>query len=40
MSSNYEGDLLGLEERMSFDENVAQQEPLVQEDLQGAQGGQ
>ena len=40
MSSSDEGDFLGLEERMSFDEDVARQEPLVQEELQGAQGGQ
>ena len=40
MSSSDEGDFLGLEERMNFDEDVAQQEPLVQEELQGAQGGQ
>ena len=40
MASSDEGDFLGLEERMSFDEDVAQQEPLVQEELQGAQGGQ
>ena len=40
MSSSDEGDFLGLEKRMSFDEDVAQQEPLVQEELRGAQGGQ
>ena len=39
-SSSDEGDFLGLEERMSFDEDVALQEPLNQEELQGAQGGQ
>ena len=31
---------MGLEERMILDEDVALQEPLVQEELQGAQGGQ
>ena len=40
MSSSDDGDFLGLEERMSFEEDVAPQEPLVQEELQGAQGGQ
>ena len=40
MSSSDEGDFLGLEERMSFEEDMAPQEPLVQEELQGAQGGQ
>ena len=39
-SSSDEVDFLGLEERMSFAEDVALQEPLVQEELQGAQGGQ
>ena len=39
MSSSVEGNFLGLEERMSFEEDVASQEPLVQEELQGAQGG-
>ena len=38
MSSSDDGDFLGLEERMSFEEDVAPQEPLVQEGLQGAQG--
>ena len=40
MSSSDDRDFLGLEERMSFEEDVAPQEPLVQEELQGAQGGQ
>ena len=40
MSSGDDGDFLGLEERMSFEEDVALQEPLVQEELQGAHGGQ
>ena len=40
MSSSNDRDFLGLEERMSFEEDVAPQEPLVQEELQGAQGGQ
>ena len=40
MSSSDGGDFLGLEERMSFEEDVAPQEPLVQQELQGAQGGQ
>ena len=35
-----DGDFLGLEERMSFDEDVALQEPLVPEELKGAYGGQ
>ena len=39
-SSSDEGDFLGLEERMSFDEDVSLQEPLNQEELHGAQGGQ
>ena len=40
MSSSDDGDFLVLEERMSFEEDVAPQEPLVQQELQGAQGGQ
>ena len=40
MSSSDDGDFLGLEEQMSFEEDVAPQEPLVQQELQGAQGGQ
>ena len=40
MSSSDDGGFLGLEERMSFEEDVAPQEPLVQQELQGAQGGQ
>ena len=33
-------DFLGLEERMSFHEDVALQEPFVPEELKGAHGGQ
>ena len=40
MSSGDNGEFLGLEERMSFEEYVAPQEPSVQEELQGAHGGQ
>ena len=40
MSSSDDGDFLGLGERMSFEEDVAPQEPLVQEELQGAHGRQ
>ena len=38
MSSSDGGDFLGLGERMSFEEDVAPQEPLVQQELQGARG--
>ena len=40
MSSSDDGDFLGLEERMSFEEDVAPQEPLNPGELQGAQRGQ
>ena len=40
MSSSDDGDFLGLEERMSFEEDVAPQEPLNPRELQGAQRGQ
>ena len=40
MSRSDDGDFLLLEERTSFEEDVAPQEPLVQEELQGAHGGQ
>ena len=40
ISSSDDGDFLLLEERTSFEEDMAPQEPLVQQELQGAQGGQ
>ena len=39
-SGSDEGEFLGLEEHTSFVEDVVLQEPLVQEELQGAHGAQ